>query len=389
MTQFDFKLRELYTDGAPESEWPQLQAPNKAGTCIDMKTRVIDVSALAKEVHQSVLKLETNGTFPQRAYRDYVPNSAELGLELNDPAYYFSIYPPKTSTNTTPRSRRLWTKAVRDGITVTVDTEVDIPSFSQPIGPPAPSPLPPDQGSNIEPIRPVPVDTPTRPPRTVSKDLPTRPVDSGKPPSGSTPSPCFVLKVVPDYKVPQPPMDLKDNAFAQNDYVPTKNDYLLDLVFTVRKALNRTKGNNQLLREIVINIPHATNNVVNAKTDALLKPDWNGGVKMLSNQRFMPFIARAKTFTQIRLVPRSADEHPVMRMDDLRTSEISFRLTDVDVPESVVKSWVQVKGEAKKTELGFVRVDMYERYQVSAQGVYSIWNQGTFVIKRDIKDEGR
>jgi hypothetical protein len=390
--KFDFRLRELYTDGAPKTEWPQLKASSKAGTCIDMKTRVVDVAALAKEVHATILNLESNMEHPERMYHDYVANSAELGLELNDPAYYFSVYPPKTSTNTTPRSRRLWTKAVRDGTTISIDTEVDVPTFSRAIGPPVPKPSSTPDAPRQGVIKPISVDSPAKSSNITFKNLPITPVDTGKPPSGgSIPSPCFFLKVAVDYKVPQPPIN-KDNAFAATDYVPTGNDFLVDLVFSIRKGQGRTKGNQQKLREIVINIPHTANNENGDKrTDALLKPEWDGGARMLGNQRFTPFIARSTTFTQVRLVPRSAQEHPVMRMDDLRTSEVSFRLSDVEVPVTKVKSWISIQAKPipKREQLGFVNVNMFERYEVDGGRVYSVWNGDTMVIKRDKKDDGR
>ena len=395
MTEFEFRLRELYTGGAPEVEWPQLTASNNAGHCIDMTTRVVDVRALAKEVHEKILVLESTKDNPERVYHDYVANSAELGLELNDPAYYFSVYPPKTSTNTTPRSRKLWTKAVQNGESFTIDTNIDVPIFSKSIGPEVPDsqsdPKPtPDQNQGI--ARPKPGDVPIRPVKIVFRDLPTISFDKGKPPGGgSIPAQCFVLKVAVDYKVPQPSLD-QNSAFATTDYVPTLNDYLVDLVFSVRKGKGRTIGNGQKLREIVVNIPHATNNANDdTRTDALIKPDWDGGVRMLGNQRFTPFIARSATVTQVRLVPRSAQDHPVIRMDDTQTSQVSFRLSDVDVPLSDVKSTVNIQASPIPTRerLGLVRVQMFERYEVDGGRVYTVWNGGTLVIKRDKKDDGR
>lgn len=107
---------------------------------------------------------------------------------------------------------------------------------------------------------------------------------------------------------------------------------------------------------------------------------------MLSNQRFVPLISRNKDYLQVRLIPRSAEEHPEIVLNDGKTAEISFRLSDVEVPATVVKNWVAIKGKQQREQLGFVRVDMWERYSVTS-GVFNVWNRGTFVIKRDVADD--
>ena len=395
MTAFEFRLRELFTEGAPTVQWPEFTSSNNAGLKIDMASRLIDATALAKDINGDIrLQLGADSNYPKGAYLDYVPNSAELALELNDPAYYFSVYPAHTSTNTTPRTRLLWTLPVKTGTSTTATTPVDIPTFSKPIGAPIPRHTPSAPKPN--PVQPVPQDLPSRSSKVIFKDLPVVPADTSKRPASSIPGPCFVLQVYVDYKGPQPLPDGPN--FAPTDYIPTKNTYLNDLIFSIRKDPRRTKNNTQLLREIVVQIPHKPRTAVNDKTDALIKEDWAGGVRMLSNHRFVPFINRSKDFLQIRLVPRSAQEHPAIRMDDRKTMEVSFRLSDVDIPASVVTNWVSVyqPGEVKppairkavKELLGFARCDMYERYQISEQGVYSIWNSGTFVVKRDIGDSG-
>ncbi|KAK5444264.1 hypothetical protein LTS15_010379 [Exophiala xenobiotica] len=58
--------------------------------------RVLKTTALAAAVNQGIQQpVGGDPNRPTSAYVDYVPNSAELALELNDPAYYFTIYPDR------------------------------------------------------------------------------------------------------------------------------------------------------------------------------------------------------------------------------------------------------------------------------------------------------
>jgi len=108
---------------------------------------------------------------------------------------------------------------------------------------------------------------------------------------------------------------------------------------------------------------------------------------MLANQRFVPFISRTATYLEIRLVPRSAEVDPVIKMNDEKTAEASFTLTDVDVPPTVVKKFFTIKGERQNEELGFARIDMWERYQLDQSGLMTVAVPDIkkyFVLKRDV-----
>jgi hypothetical protein len=61
------------------------------------------------------------------AYIDPTSNSCELGLELNDPSYYFTIIPPPgVDTSVTPRDRQLFAHEI------VVPTSQQIPAESPP-----------------------------------------------------------------------------------------------------------------------------------------------------------------------------------------------------------------------------------------------------------------
>jgi hypothetical protein len=146
-------------------------------------------------------------------------------------------------------------------------------------------------------------------------------------------------------------------------------------------------GNNQMLREITIHIPNSPDPSETTKTDALVSKNWAGRARMLANQRFVPFIARTDKYLEIRLVPRSAEVDPVIELNDEKTLEASFILTDVDVPTTVVKKSFAIKGQRQNEELGFARIDMWERYQLDKEGLITVAVPDIhkyFVLKRNV-----
>jgi len=141
-----------------------------------------------------------------------------------------------------------------------------------------------------------------------------------------------------------------------------------------------------MLREIVIHIPNKPDNTETTKTDALVSKNWSGRARLLANQRFVTFVSRTESHLEIRLIPRSAEVNPVIKMNDNKTLEASFTLTDVDVPPTLVKKFFTIKGERQNLELGFSRIDIWERYQLDKDGLQVIVVPDTkkyFVIKKD------
>ncbi|KIX05661.1 uncharacterized protein Z518_03633 [Rhinocladiella mackenziei CBS 650.93] len=383
---FRFLLRQLYTDNPPDGEWKEEAGfDGNPNDFVNLQTRAINATALAEHVNDQLAKyVDPDDSDPEtsRKYRDWVATSAELAMVLNDPAYYFAIH-PKTddeSTNRTPRLRQLWTQPVQAKV-----MGIALPRAAVPTKPVEDRPRPPKQPATRQAPVPVPADAPSRgPPIVMRKDLAV--ADEGLVQGFATravSSACFTLQAYAYYKgISNPPSNV--TGYAPNDYIPTLNKYLLDLIFVVRKDPRKVAGNNQLLREVQIDIPHRALNT-GRKTDALVRPDWSGGARMLSNQRFVPFVNRTPDALQVRLVPRSAAEHPVIRMDDQRAADLSFRLSEVEVPTSEIKKWVTIEGQREREFLGYVVLDWYERYEVG--GVVSpVW-QTTTVLKRDVTED--
>jgi hypothetical protein len=142
-----------------------------------------------------------------------------------------------------------------------------------------------------------------------------------------------------------------------------------------------------MLREILIHIPNVPDTAEETKTDALISKDWAGRARLLANQRFVTFVSRTSTYLEIRIIPRSAGVDPVIKMSDNKTLEATFTLTDVDVPPTLVKKFFTIQGERQNVELGFARIDIWERYQLDKDGLEVIAVPDAkkyFVIKKDV-----
>ncbi|KAG4414042.1 hypothetical protein IFR04_012818 [Cadophora malorum] len=389
--KFEFRVRHLYTtkDDVPSGEWKVLQSLEsglEAAKQIDGDTRVLKVGELAKIINNGIQQQPgTDLENPRSGYMDFVPNSAELALELNDPAYYFIIYPKADaqSMNKLQRIRKIWAAPVPPRVPEPQPTQP--PSTSDPIGPPIQPPL----ADGPTPIIPVRADVPGEAGKVIVVDHPVMPVDrdSGNVPVNMMPKKCFTMDVFVDYRG----LRLRENgAYDRGDYIPTQSKYLVDLIFSIRKGINRTDPrNDQLLREVVVHIPNTPDPNEATKTDALITKDWKGRARLLSNQRFVTFVSRTPKYLEIRLIPRSAEINPVMKVNDNKTREISIVLTEVNVPRTAVKKFFTIKGERQNLEFGFARIDMWERYQLDPSGlqVVSITDpRKYFVIKKEVEE---
>lgn len=318
-------------------------------------------------------------------YLDFVPNSAELALELNDPSYFFWIEPPpvapgKELMQKSERNRQLHCAAVIPPTESTTGTEDPDPDNSKPIGGAG---LPPKIADLTTPIRPIARQSPSNATHIVIVKTNPIPVNPSQPLKTGLPLACFDVRIYADYKGLPPSWKAADGSYDATDYVPTRNEYLYDLIFSVRKLATRSKADYDL-REIIINIPTST---IKAPAEPLINAGSEGPkVRMLSNQRFVPFLNWTDEYLQVRLVPRSAKEHPVMKINDNRSKEISFRLQEVDVPAVRTPVWVPIHGQ-KREQLGLAKVLVYERYETPV-GVVSASPAplNVFVVKRDVGD---
>src|SRR5207248_3660900 len=153
----------------------------------------IDFAVMAPRVNQLVRQGVNKAAPADKHYIDYVANSAELALELNDPSYYFQIYPDEGTAwqpgqALTRRDRQLWCTKVLPPTDTTISTLPTNPPDSEPIGPP---PLPPKHPDSTGPIHPITNAAPDKATNVVFKDTPAVPANPSQPLGTSQPITCF------------------------------------------------------------------------------------------------------------------------------------------------------------------------------------------------------
>ena len=252
-----FRLRYLYTDTvqaqkaeAEKGHWPDnLQQPtedeahpenNQTRGWFNWSTRCMNLRKMTSEINAMLQDTATN------SYVDTVPNSCELALELNDPSYFFKIVPPvQTSADpVVPRHRQLYVNraanlaksgpqqapASKDAIKTSSDNKpaavppapTTVRAAVAPGAVTAPAPVAPIKPPNFE-TRKIPLPQWV----LVLRKQPAKPIKMQS---------HFDLSIYPDYKTysNQPNLAGYDNK----SYIPTKNIYFFDLVFSLRKKAN-------------------------------------------------------------------------------------------------------------------------------------------------------
>jgi hypothetical protein len=388
-------MRKMFTStNMSENPW-ELNAGIENETMVDKwwdtNTRVIDFSKVAPDVNRRVRELVgTDTSDPNKpSYTDFVPNSAELAMQLNDPCYYFQIIrhnpdPVKNPPKITLRNRQLWCASQIE--IKSPDKPIDTnPPDTAPIGSAPAPPKPPKLSEGVH----VPGLNPVGAPARANKIIMIKNPLNLSPPATTTFHPQFTTLVYPDYKgVPKIWPQDGPFSFDKTNYLPTLNDNLYDLIFSVRKIGGNTNLN---LREIVFNIPTTASG--NSRVEPLIDDARSGPkVRMLSNQRFVPLVNWTPDSLQVRLTPRSAKQHPVIQLNDRRTNVLSFRLEDCYIPKVQIKTKISMHGQVEKEPgLGLVDVQVFERYvsgpvetgvDVTASPVGHV-----FLVKKDTRDE--
>jgi hypothetical protein len=234
---FEFKLRHLYTKDAPNGEWPvwdhsDTTPPNNpeklAAKKIDSDTRLLKTTELAAEINKGIQQqVGGDPNHATSAYIDYVPNSAELALELNDPAFYFIIYPERqhSSPNTIQRVRKLWTTQHNTSAATPAVTSPP-PRVSAPIG--TPIPVQPPKANIPVPIIPIQENVPGKAGKVIVRDHAVTPANTSFVPPTLMPKKCFTMDIFVDYRG----LRLRqDGVYDPGDYVPTQSKYLIGLCF--------------------------------------------------------------------------------------------------------------------------------------------------------------
>jgi hypothetical protein len=423
----EFDLRRLYTMNDPPVEWPEMPWPKigpdgkdwtgRPTTWLDFNTRILDVAKMAGDINYALRSQNVSSSQP---YNDTVPNSCELGLELNDPSYYFKITPPPSNgppDTIQPRNRQLYVLTTGNQTSLKQAAEKAVKSFNsrtsithtgqsplaaqahiqKPVSVPAPKTVVPPPAHSLPAAQ--------KPPHAQAKIQPIPPsrllASNFKQRAGSplTSTTKFQLNVYPDYKIL--PTRFPGDKYDGNDYIPSLNVYLFDLIFAIRKP---APSNQDLLRidiDIPLRIvteeagPGPPDSKREVQEEALLDDNYYGpGLRMLSNQRFIPFLFyndEAKDAgnkvdnMHIELIPRSADDNVTIKLNDKRTSELSFRLAEAPISKLEVLTNVNVDG--KQVSRGRVTITMTEWYKTVAYPHGEPVSSTYVVLKRAVTDD--
>ncbi|KAK5046260.1 hypothetical protein LTR84_008403 [Exophiala bonariae] len=412
----EFDLRTLYTTDKPlwgttdpkkdpsmatpdypfgnthDDEWPEklLNPKYSPATWLNFETRVLRVNTLATDINAALAFGPDSKGFQ---YRDKIANSCELGLELNDPSYYFWIEPtgkvqPTVHNRRPPRqlyvfdsgitsldaAEKAFSDSIKDrALPVSQDQKSTPTTIPMPIPAPRPAPTqnpdaakslkPPDQQTRLEPV-------PTSRTFDGFMKIPGSPLTS---------SALFTsIAIYADYKKP-PQLPRNTTRFSRDDYIPDRNVYFFDLIFSIRKTAPMAQN---LLR-IDVDIPTAPNssskpggpalsNTTPGK-EPLLEGDYYGpGVRMLSNQRFIPFLffngprrEGGNGLMHIELRPRSADDNYAITTNDARTNDVGFRLAEAPISRVSIPSNVNIDGK-NDDSMGRVEIQITEWYKTTA-----------------------
>ncbi|RKK29751.1 hypothetical protein BFJ66_g13474 [Fusarium oxysporum f. sp. cepae] len=369
-----FLLRTLFTvapgispDGAQVSD-------DMSRGWLDWDSRGIKIRQLAMDVNQQL-----NKAAPGK-YVDPTPNSCETGLELNDPRYYFTIVPPPGVDSTpVPRDRQLF-----------IRNPSSTPSPPQPPTPPPSKPIKPGEPSGLDLPPTVPPPAATQKPPTTLSSVPSpahqRPhtstpaiipqptnkllvtqLASSSIRSFATPQSRYDMKIYVDYRDPPKRFPGPFEKYSATDYIPTKNNYYFDLIFSIRKRPSAITSDYKLLKVVIDipieSVPKATNK------EALLTPNYDGpGVRMLNNQRFVPFLFTDEKLPMLHaeVVPRSSTLDDALQLNDFSSSQLSFRLAEANISPVNVVTRVVIDGQVKPMEVGKVFITWTEWYSTPA-----------------------
>ena len=431
----NFEPRQLYTQNPPSGEWKNIGSL-VANSWYDVPSRALKLRPMAvalnnmlqyKRDSDNVAKPDVDG----RAYIDPMPNSCEFGLELNDPVYYFEISPPDGTPTFTSFPRKLYVKDppspssspapsqhqgtvpasqdLREKVSTSVaGVKATVGIHKSQLSPRASALSPAHEQAKIQAApslrSPSHISIPSSPhSRTKIQPLPT-PVEGLEHNklivSTSTLQTRFTLTVFPDYK--GLPTRYAQDKYDPNDFIPTSNIYFFDLIFNIRKRPGAASSQYQLLK-IMLDIPLLASATSKPTQESLLAADYDGpGLRMLSNQRFIPFLFNdkvdvpstgagtgtdASTNLHIELIPRSADDGYVIPLNDKRTEELGFRLGEPRISPVVVTTPVEIVGERKRLDRGKSTIRMTEVYSTQANPQGESVGSTYTIIKWDIQDD--
>lgn len=393
--RLEVQLKRLYTSAPIAGEWkentaqpfqatlPQDSEKDDTYSWLDWDSRCIQLGPMMKDM-TGLLQRDTTD---EGTYADLQSNSCELGMELNDPSYFFTIRPPKMQgkmvpqpphgTTVTPpdqvivpRNRQLYINEAADlfqppPAATNAPTKVVVSSTGKPAAASRQAKTPPPSNQLLTPPS-------TNPPNIQPRIQPVPPtlLASRAVPSGSTPNELqsqFKLAIHADYK--PYPLDRTADGFDPNGYIPTHNLYFFDLIFSLNKI---SAASRYPLLEIQIDIPNEGIPIIpnhpDPNAEPLLQQNYDGpGLHMLANQRFIPFLYYDTDHMRVQLLPRTAADNYQFVLNDRKSAEVGFRLGEANIAHVRAGQYVPVAGSGGAAQWrGVAKVTMVEIYATNA-----------------------
>jgi hypothetical protein len=327
-TAVEFDFAQLYTskaqaDKAKGGEWPALGF-SYSTTLYDPVTRLFHVKELKTLIQDAMASVLKDRPNPKELYDDTQVTSLPIALELNDPCYYLKLH-NNGAIYAAQQIRQLWTRPMPTPPVKPPDTK---PSSNLPVaGPP-----------NTHPQVPNPPFLPPPHFQSGAKSSNDLIGVSHGGAVGGTPHLQYTCAIYPDYK------DYPKLALDPDFTIPTKNTYLMDLIFSVRRTNAPSQNDTFRLSSIVIDIP-----LSNGSAEPLLVHPHDGpNPRMLSNLRFTASFNRKDDVLQCVLVPRGKTSIP---MTDRKLVDLSFKVANCHIAPIVTPTDVLFPRGSGKTGL--------------------------------------
>lgn len=213
-------------------------------------------------------------------------------------------------------------------------------------------------------------------------------------------SPSYCMVVHPDFRSPppRPYVDPKGTFYIPSiiDALPTRTDYLYDLIFSIRRTDSDARSP-RVLKYLQIEIPVSTGDAARDKEtepkghrprEPLLAAGEaaHGGAKVVANQRFVVSMFRGpasaigdwrwdgREILLITLTPRSGRADGTLALNDVkRSSAVAVRLAecvlaDVLMPEVRMNVYAHEPNDPKKTTT--IKIDGRSRSPIKLTEVY-------------------
>ncbi|KAF2269961.1 hypothetical protein CC78DRAFT_508670 [Lojkania enalia] len=368
----DYVFRQLYTSSPGISPDEKKLINSNASEWLNFDTRCLYISKMASEINREL------GQVGKEAYNDPTPNSCELGLELNDPSYYFKIRPPLGVDQTPrPRQRALFVREQNTTRVLLGEKDSISPRLRatqkqvkiQKVKSGAAGKAKQTQNATLRTTQTPHNQLLVQPFQPLLKSSVSMASSAAKFAASSTPQSNFSLTIFPDYRNPpvrQPARGGREK-YPANDYIPTENIFYFDLIFSIRKRATSKTSTDKLIK-IVFDIPIESTPRAH---EALLGRNYDGpGVRMLSNQFFVPILQNdaTKPFLHVILVPRAANFDYKLLCNDRKTVELGFRLAETNIAPTTPgkETYVEMEGKEKMVGVGKVLITWSEWYSTAA-----------------------